>query len=316
MMTHMSLRQLAGAFVLIVSGSWLYAAEPPAGGILQDELGKIKAALNKPSITAQEKHAAYAQLGRILQLSGDIEGAATAWENAAFAVPDKRDDTALLENAACLMAMGEWEKAEASVKLVLLTTRGDRRVEQKAKYLNAQIEAFHSGNATILEAFTENPDYMPVRPALYYTLWKVTGNNEYKTKLITEYPQSPETRALFLDGGAGEHNAISVSPQAYWLLFPGRESARIETLGSAPASAPAGSLEIATPLSLQTGVYNSRENASMQVGLLKAAGFNANIMQRNIAGAAYWAVSVPAGANASATTDKLKKAGFEAFPTF
>ncbi|GMO52130.1 MAG: hypothetical protein Ta2G_10000 [Termitinemataceae bacterium] len=285
-------------------------------GVLQDELSKIRAVLSRQSISAQEKHDAWAQLGRILQLSGDVEGAAAAWESAAFAVPDKRDDVALLENAACLMAMGEWDKAEAGIKIVLLTTRGDRRAEQKAKYLNAQVEAFRSGNATILETFTENPDYVPVRPALYYTLWKITGNNEYKARLITEYPQSPETRTLFIDGGAGILNAISVSPSAYWMLFPGRENVRIETLATAPASAPAGSLELGVPLSLQIGVFTSRENAAEQVNRLQAAGFSAAITQRTIAGAAYWAVAVPSGANATSTTNRLRAAGFEAYPVF
>ncbi|MDR2842621.1 MAG: SPOR domain-containing protein [Spirochaetaceae bacterium] len=282
--------------------------------LIQDEIAKINLDLQKQNITAQDKHDAYAKLGRLFHLEGNIEASAKAWENAAFAVPERRDDIALLENASCLMAMGEWDKAEASVKIVLLTAKTDSQNFLKAKYLNAQIEAFRNKNFTILDAYTDDPAFVSVRPALYYTLWKITGNNEYKAKLITEYPESPETRTLFVDSGAVE--VVSASPAAYWMLFPGRQDARIAELAASPATVPEGKLEGASPVSLQTGLFNSEQNAAVQAGKLTSAGFTANIIRRTVSGSTYWAVAVPAGTNVNSTIQKLKQAGFESFPVF
>ncbi|GHV83571.1 hypothetical protein AGMMS50212_09110 [Spirochaetia bacterium] len=281
---------------------------------ITEEIENAKAILRIERVDPKERHAAYSRLGRLLYLLGDIESSAHAWEQAAFAIPDKRDDMALLESASCNVAMGELSKAEASVKLVLLSVRGDKRVLLKAKYLNAQIEAFRFSNPVILDAYLTDPEFVYVRPALYYTLWKITGSNEYKTKLITEYPESPETRILFVNSGAVQ--IVHAAPAAQWLLFPGRENVRIEELSAAPAKAPHGYIELASPPSLQTGLFNNQENALIQVRRLQAAGFSAGIVRRMVAGSSYWAVAVPSGANMSITIAKLKNAGFESFPIF
>ncbi|GMO37529.1 MAG: hypothetical protein Ta2F_13780 [Termitinemataceae bacterium] len=303
---------IVGFFTLPIYAQSYGSAKKPA--TIQQEIGQIYGDLTRQYITAQQKHDAYAKLGRLYHLEGNIEESAAAWEKAAFAVPEKRDDIALLENASCLMAMGEWEKAEASVKLVVLTSPADSRNFLRAKYLNAQIEAFKNGDITILDTFVDDPAYAPVRPALYYTLWKISNNNEYKAKLITEYPESPETRTLFVDSGAVE--TISAYPAAHWMLFPGKQDTRIGELARSPATVPEGNLEVATQHSLQTGLYNSQENAAVQAGRLKAAGFNANVIRRSVAGSTYWAVAVPAGNNVNGTIASLKQAGFDSFPVF
>ncbi|GMO41894.1 MAG: hypothetical protein Ta2B_21970 [Termitinemataceae bacterium] len=306
-------------FVLLASFSFLPLYAQDYLGLrkpvsIQDEIKSINEGLRKQNISAQEKHDAFTKLGRLYHLEGNIEASAIAWEKAAFAVPEKRDDVALLENAACLVAMGELEKAEAGVKIVLLTSKADSRNFFKAKYLSVQIDAFRTGNTSYLDAFADDPSYISVRPALYYTLWKITNNNEYKAKLITEYPESPETRTLFVDSGAV--NVVSAYPAAHWLLFPGKQDTRINELATAPARVPEGNLEVATQHSLQTGVYKSQENAAVQAGRLRAAGFNANVIRRTVAGSTYWSVAVPAGNNVDATINSLKMSGFEVFPVF
>jgi hypothetical protein len=202
--------------------------------------------------------------------------------------------------------MGEWDKAEAIVRLLLLTSRDDKNVSNKAVYLNGQIEMFKNGNSAALEAIAVNPEYISFRPAVYYMLYEVSGKNIYKTKLINEFPGSPEAYSI-TPGGT---KLVSTLPAPHWVLFPGRENIQIEKVkaGAADKTAPKIALR-----SLQAGLYKDQKNASAQAERLKAAGFSASLIRRGV----YWAVfvSVPSGAAVQNTISRLKERGFEAFPS-
>ncbi|MDR2184724.1 MAG: SPOR domain-containing protein [Treponema sp.] len=259
-------------------------------------------------------------LARLLRLSGNVEGAAQIWMEAAYT--DQRDDGALLEGAACFIALGEMDRAEAAVRPALLS--GDRRILLRARYAAAQIEAFRSGNLTAMTAFLDDPGYGDLKPASCYTIWKISGIESYKTRLLTEFPASPEARIV------REEAAVSAAPHALWLLFPGRDSiaespaasvpGSAATLGSAPAlsgSAPAESAASGGgPLALQTGLFSGEENARAMGERLRAAGFAASLSRRIINGSPCWAVSVSPGTDADHTMLRLRDAGFESFPVY
>ncbi|MDR1095590.1 MAG: hypothetical protein LBL31_04320 [Spirochaetaceae bacterium] len=184
----------------------------------QTETARLREAIASARSSPRQKHDLLVELAGILQLSGDNEAAAAAWKDAAAAVPGERDERAILEMVACLMAVGEWDEASNAVRLVLLTSR-DAPVMLRAKYLGAQIEAFTKGDTVALEFYLEDPDYAPLKPAIYYTLYITTRNETYKSRLIAEFPASPETRLLTDDA--------TPFPGAMWLLYPGRENITI-----------------------------------------------------------------------------------------
>jgi hypothetical protein len=301
------------AVTLLGSVAPLFAED--SGASLVREIEIVRAALAKQNTSAQEKHDNYVRLGRLLNLSGDIEGAAGAWLAAAYAESGKRDDTALLESAACFMAMGEWDKADANVKLCLLTVRDKQQIFLKARYLAAQIEAFKNGNDTILFALTDDPAYRSARPALYLTLWKLCGKEEFMMKLLTEYPESPEARAMLAEKAG--RNYVTDAAASHWFLYPGRESVVITESGArAAVNAPEGALEAGVSPALQTGIFNSKDNALAQAAVLKKAGFSAEVVRRLSGGAEHWAVTVRPGANMNQTIIALKDAGYEVFPVY
>jgi hypothetical protein len=170
---------------------------------------------SSPETEPRQKRDLLVELAELLRLSGDSENAAKVWREAAEAVPGERDDGALLESAACLMAIGEWDAAASLAQLVLLTSRAAPEVILRAKYLAAQIEALARGGTTALEFYLTEPEYVHFKPSIYYTLYIITRSEEYKSRLITEYPASPETRLLT--------DTSSPFPGAMWLLYPGRE---------------------------------------------------------------------------------------------
>jgi tetratricopeptide (TPR) repeat protein len=296
-----------GALAALDAGAALKTKPLP----IADEFRAAVSELGAPAASPAERHEAYTRLARILQLSGNVEEAATAWENAAYSIPERRDDTALVESASCHVLMGEWEKAEAIVKLLLSTTRDDKNISGKAVYLNGQIEMFKNGNSSALEAIAGNPEYIAFRPAVYYTLFQVSGKNAYKTKLVNEFPDSPEAYSVI----SGSPKFVSMLPAPHWVLFPGRENVNAGQLksGGAAGKTAAG---VGLP-SLQAGLYKDKKNASMQVERLKEAGFDASVKQRAVSGSLYWMVSVriPPGSAMKNAISRLKERGFEAFPS-
>jgi hypothetical protein len=166
----------------------------------------------------------------------------------------------------------------------------------------------------------DDPDYGDLKPAVYYTLWKISGADTYRNRLLAEYPLSPEARVIE-DG-----QTVTARPLALWVLFPGREGvlqgapvisapvpAANPPAGAPESSAPSGEREAAV---LQTGLFSREENARAMAERLKTAGFDARVSPRTVSGTAYWAVNVPSGPDINRTILALKNAGFESFPVY
>jgi hypothetical protein len=303
MTTPFSVLPPPAALCLLVGGALLHAQSPAAGIPAGTELQNIEKTLARSGISAAERQDALIRLARLRQLSGDIEGAAKSWLEAAAAEQGENGDNALVSGASCLAAMGEWEKAAAALRPLLSPVRRGPALLQ-ARYIDASIKAWASGDTSALSALADNAEYAELRPLIYYTLWK-TGAEEWKTRLLAEFPRTPEGRIA----GSGSAAALTAKPSPLWLLLPGREGFSL----SAPPS-------VSSPESgakaLQTGLFSNEANARAHSDRLKNAGFSPGLVRRTVNGSTYWAVTVPAGQNTSQTIQKLKNAGFESFPLF
>ena len=320
-------RSVLAALILTCLGLSLYAQES-GPSLLAAEIETLWKTLQSPEVSPSGRREALTRLARFLTLSGNLEDAADAWFKAAAAEPGKRDDMSLLKGARCLIAMGEFDAAEEYVKTVLFT--GEIwEVQIEARYLGAQIQAFKTGNGAVLDAFLRSAEYADKRPSTLYTLWRITGQDAYKSRLETDFPSSPEAR-ISRDLPAGQVQRAST---AMWILLPGREGIVFSEpspaagnaqsdgdrapdppprSGMAAASSPASS---GSPI-LQTGLFSREENTSAMAERLKKAGFTALISRRRVNGTEYWVVGVPPGENMNDTILALKNAGFESFPVY
>jgi len=283
---------------------------------------------------ALERRSALIRLARLRQLSGDIEGAAKNWLEAAAAVAGEVDDDALLSCAYCLAAMGEWDRASTALEPLLSKSI-------QARFLNTSIKAIKSGDTQPLAALAETNEFSQIKSQIFFMLWKISRGSSGETwrqRLITEAPQSPEGRLA-----AGETSSsviVRVSP--FWLFLSGLDSLPLlkteTTVAEKPAPAPANTVSAEKPApasvsqppaasvvsasqptapapsatqgKLQTGLYGKEANAQAQIASLKKAGFSASLEQRG----SNWAVIVPSGADQSRTIRELREAGFDSFP--
>jgi cell division septation protein DedD len=308
---------------------------------LEAEIQNIEKSISQRGVSAQQRHDSLVRLARLRQLSGDIEGAARNWLEAAGAIPNQVDDDALLACAYCLAAMGEWDRAIAALEPLLLKS-------MRARFLDTSIKAIKSGDASTLVMLAGNPEYSQMKNEIYFMLWKISPKESaeaWRSRLIAEYPQSPEGRLA-----AGENSSsVAVKQSPFWLFSSGLDSlpvlaaetaprpaaatARTQTAAPAaspasapaaaaktqsaapaanpaPAPAPAASSSQGSGVRLQTGVFGREANANAQIEKLRNAGFSASIEKRG----EMWAVTVPAGSNTNRTIAQLREAGFESFP--
>jgi hypothetical protein len=167
------------------------------------------------------------RLAQLRQLSGNIAGAADSWLSAARADPN--DGFALVSGAYCLAAVGEWEKA-ASALLPLLAAGRPGPSTLEAHFLNAFFKIRNSSDASTLAALAGDSEFVSLRPMIYYTLWQMLARNPaisgaasaetWKSRLLAEFPQSPEARAADI---SKQKDALSISAvqSPLWMLFPG-----------------------------------------------------------------------------------------------
>jgi hypothetical protein len=272
------------------------------------------------------------------ELAGDIEGAAKTWELAAQAEPGSRDHRAMLRGAACFTALGEWERAEAALKVILLENR-DPETRVQARLLAAELETLRGGGAdsSSLASLLTDGAFGAYKPSIYFTLWKLTGRESWRERLVEEFPRSPEGRIAAANAGRpGGTGIVRAAPTAMWLLFPGRGDAAPGPALSAPAApaAPAGpspgrSAGPAAPVTapsvpvtprpaagpvLQAGLFSRDENARALIEKLGAAGFSAFSARQDRPGGSYTIVYVTPGPDINASIRELRAAGFDSFP--
>ncbi|MDR1058433.1 MAG: SPOR domain-containing protein, partial [Treponema sp.] len=277
--------------------------------------------LEKAGASAEEKREAAVRLARLHGLAGNLEKAAGYWD-AAGKIAEKAAEgqrgTALLEKARLLIAQGEYEKA-GGILGDILTGEVKGGFITEARFLSALVTFFRNGEEGPLARLAAEGDLGSLKSGLYYALWKFTGGEVWKTRLLAEYPASPE--ALILQGGP-----IQPAAAPLWFLFPGREGLSLSApAGPGPAVPAAGgpAREPAAPApeageakALQVGLYGREENARIMAERLEKAGFTPSITVRKLEDRSYWAVIVPAGTDGSAAMMRLKDRGFESFPLF
>jgi tetratricopeptide (TPR) repeat protein len=288
------------------------------GVSLETELKNIEAAANKQGVSAAEKHDALVRLARLRQLSGDIEGAARNWLEAAAAIPGRVDDDALLSCAYCLAAMGEWDRAITALEPL-------QAKSLRARFLDTAVKAIKTGDTSALSAIADNPEYSQLKAEILFVLWKTAKGDapeRWRQRLIAEFPQTPEGRLA-----ANQSSSVAVRPSPFWLFAGGYDSLTVlasETPKETPAvqAAAVEQTNAVQPVPqaavstarLQTGIFGRQANAQAQITNLKQAGFSPSIEQRIVNGSEMWAVTVPAGTDQGRTIRELRSAGFESFP--
>ena len=307
--------------ILMIAASYAFGQRTvfaQTGASLEVEIKNIEVSASKQGISAEERHDALVSLARLRQLSGDIEGAAKNWFEAAAAIPGKVDDDALLSCAYCLAAMGEWDRAATALDPLLSKL-------PRARFLNTVINAIKTGDLSTLGSLADNPEYSGFKVEILFVLWKLTqgdSSERWRQRLINEeFRQTPEGILA-----AGKSSA-TIKPSPFWLFAGGLDSLPIlasekpvetiavQTTTTVQATTTAQTTpSTSTTVRLQTGIFSRETNAQAQAVKLRQAGFFPSIEQRIVNGNEMWAVTVSGGTDQGRAIRELREAGFESFP--
>ena len=321
-----NLRAVFFAIVIIALTTGAPAVFAQNAVSLDAEIQSVEKTAFEKGAPAVQRHEALVRLARLRQLSGDIEGAAKNWLEAAAAIPGSVDDDALLSCAYCLAAMGEWDRASAALHPLL-------EKSARARFLDISMKAIKTGDVSMLSAIANVPEYSQMKSQIFFMLWKTSRAQAaeiWRQRLAEEFPQSPEGRLA-----SGENtNAVIIKPSPFWLFMgslelqseSAAENAPVQTSQPQIQTPQAQTPQAQTPqtpapqaskppasaqtVKLQTGLYSLKDNAQTQIAKLEKAGFSPTLEQRGDK----WAVIVSSGADANRTIRELKSAGFDSFP--
>lgn len=269
---------------------------------LAAEITRLEKLSFSQGAVSQDRYNAFLALARLYRLSGSKENALKTYDEALKLFPG--DGCFLLEQGRLLISLGEYEKAVGAVAGMLAL---EKEYALQGRLVLAQLEAFRSGNIRPLETLAGDPEFSAFRSGIYYTLWRLTDNANYKARLAQEFGQSPEAKIA--------SGAVTGEPSPLWLLFPGRDAITLETVSVAvlQTQTPVTSQTVSVTV-LQTGIFSHEDNARSMVERLRRAGFESQIRTRVVNGNNHWAVTVQGGNDAGAMMKKLKEAGFDSFP--
>jgi|GEM_PF-1737713 len=302
-----------GLFLIFVfSSASVYASSPSVS--LSAEIFRLQTIASGSSAnshSALERHNAFMSLARLHRLSGNAQGTLAAFEGALSLFP--ADGRTLLEYGRFLVSVGEYERAAASVAAFMQTNPArDSLIE--GWHLAAEIEAFGFGNLHHLSVLAAEGEFAHLHSGILYTLWRLSGSDAYRARLVSSFPQSPE--ALIAAG------QVSFAATPLWILFPGRDSIALAPQAASPPIAASPPQAVSTPTAspsisgrfLQAGLFSQEVNARTFAEQLTRAGFNSHVITRNINGRNHWAVGVGGGNDENAMLRSLQAAGFQAFP--
>jgi len=301
---------------------------------IASEIAALEKKASDSKLSTAERKQSLEKMARLLELSGNVSQAADAWERAALAVPGAAGFQDLLQSARCLAVIGEFDRANATLKPVLGAS-GPLLVQ--ARLLGAWIEAFKTGQTGGLNTLLSNPDFAGYKPGMYYAIWRISGDSAVRNamagRLLAEFPQSPEARIVRDDP------IVSAVPAALWLLSAFNQADQVISQPVPEQSRPTPpdqgqyvpawqtqpeqsklvqSRQSAVensggPVMLQTGLFSREDNARSLAERLRKAGFSPVVAQKVISGSNYWVVGVQPGPDPSRTMLLLKDRGFESF---
>lgn len=287
---------------------------------------------------ASNQRSLYTFLGSLTEQLGDY-GSAAAWYAKAAGIsaapapntPVFTSEELVLAAVRCSLSCGESQKAEGYLAFLENSTNEKTKAYVGLYKMWSTLSTVSSNQqlsepVATLQSYATMASMKWVRSSVYLTLWYITGNAEWSSKLQKEYPESAE--AAIVTGAA------KLLPTPFWFFLPRTEIAdnsaaentvvsEKQATGTSSGGNHSGGIHSANTTAeshvivrQQVGFFRNKENAENLVTRLSEAGFKSDITQeKRASGTSYFVVTVPEDAQKTMGL-KLKTAGFECYPVF
>ncbi len=281
------------------------------------------------------------QLGRYAEAALTYAEAAGIDEDDARGMPKATNAQLYLFAARSSLEACDFEAADMYLDTLVLNSSKDKDIiATKRLYgawctlCKAQNYEESKGIISRLKQFSDEDSMESVRRQILFTLWFVTGENQYAKDLKRKYSSSPEAAVIdgrseiigmpfwyFMPRASLEDENFEVSKTAYESTSGSsgdNVSSDLENKNTAVSvsseNVSSDKKTVKSKVRQQLGLFREMENAQKLIDKVKKSGFNAYYYTEvRSSGTSYIIVVVDENA-AGTMGDKLKAAGFDCYP--
>lgn len=299
---------------------------------LEESLSYLKDQVAKMNLPA-EKRATYVfiatleeQIALYDQAQKSYAQAASIAAGDAEGMPKKSNEEIVLDAIRCALSSGDYMTADSYLNSAVRNTRNQK--------IQAYIKLYTQWSAlcraekvddiqeplVMLQAYLKLDSMECLRPAIYLTLWYLTGDKSYSQQLASKYPKSPEAAIVKGD--------VQLLPTPFWFFVPKSGEAEQGTGSYADTSSSSGTSSSAAnetsssqgqssasskTTKWQLGLFKTQSNAKLLVDELKSKGFEAyTTSETRASGTTYHIVLVNEDKSGN-MADKLRNAGYDCY---
>lgn len=299
---------------------------------LEESLSYLKGQVAKMNLPA-EKRATYVFIATLEEQMALYDQAQKFYAQAASiaagdaeGMPKKSNEEIVLDAIRCALSSGDYMTADSYLNSAVRNTRNQK--------IQAYIKLYTQWSAlcraekvddiqeplVMLQAYLKLDSMECLRPAIYLTLWYLTGDKSYSQQLASKYPKSPEAAIVKGD--------VQLLPTPFWFFVPKSGEAEqgtgsyADTPSSSSTSSSAAnetsssqgqSAASSKTTKWQLGLFKTQSNAKLLVDELKSKGFEAyTTSETRASGTTYYIVLVNEDKSGN-MADKLRNAGYDCY---
>ena len=258
---------------------------------------------------AQKNYAAAAGIG-----AADAEG-----------MIKKSNEQLVIDAVRCALCSGDYATADSYLNSAVRNSRNQEIISYVKLYAQwsalcrAETKEDLQEPLEILKAYIKVDSMKVVQPAILLTLWYVTGEEEYSSRITKDFAKS--TEAAIVSGD------IQLLPTPFWFFVPKSGIAEqgtgtfteVSVTAAPEAEKKTETLEnseqkVTKYSKWQLGLFKTEANAKLLADEVKKKGFDANIKpETRASGTTYYIVYVNEDKSGN-VADKLRSAGYECYP--
>ncbi len=294
---------------------------------LEESLSYLNSQVSKMNLAA-EKRATYVFIASLQEQMALYDQAQKSYAQAASiaagdaeGMPKKSNEEIVLDAVRCALSSGDYMTADSYLNSAVRNTKNEKIQSYIKLYTQwsalcraEKVEEIQEP-LVMLQAYLKLDSMECLHPAIYLTLWYLTGDKNYSQQISSKYPKSPEAAIVKGD--------VQLLPTPFWFFVPKSGEAEQGTGSYADTSSSAGSSTIGASSTQvaasdkitkwQLGLFRTQSNAKLLVDELKSKGFEAYITsETRSSGTTYYIVLVNEDKSGN-MADKLRNAGYDCY---
>lgn len=289
---------------------------------IKDSISYLNSKLSSLTVPS-EKRAIYVFLASLQEQQGLYDQAQKNYATAAGisakdaeGMPSKSNEQLVIDAVRCALCAGDFQTADSYLSSSVKNSKNSeissyyKLYSQWSSLCRAESSDDLVEPVELLKAYATIPSMKNLQPVILLTLWYITGDGSYSSKIISDYPNSVESAIVKGD--------VQLLPVPFWYFVPktgvaeqgtGSYVSKVESTSDKTPSSTAAKFS-----KWQLGLFKSSANAKALCEEVKSKGFDAFVTsETRSSGTTYYIVLVNDDKTGT-TSDKLRSAGYECYP--